>query len=403
MDAIFDHPSAERDELHRFRSASSAWIFSVSLLLLISASSPALAGKPAGKVGAKPPAGTSQILPIRLGLPDECSSSAGYGMNDASLTSGQLVVVGQGNCSTATKPVRWQNGQWTDVFSFPISGIATDASNDSPGQTGKATVSGFVAGNDNLEFAQSPGSVPVRLPRLEGTTAFICHKLRISGSGEHITGCVNGPNFDEVNGVRWSWSDLAGWQAESLGLNFYPRAISRDGSVIVGNLDEQVKLWLSLPGGGGESLDVGNGFAEDINFSHEGSLTMVVGYRANACSGACTWYPVPVYWKETKSGWVRYDLSALDGVDSKAIAVADVDGKLVIVGTGFTRKDAIQRAVAWIPDSNGNYGQPLRLDAIDGRSKSWAVAVDINSNGVVLGNSHVGGWSHEAVLWILPK
>ncbi len=403
MDAIYDHPSGERDELPRYRSAFSAWILSLSLLLLISTSLPVEAGKQGGKGGGKPPSDSTQILPVRLGLPAGCSSSEGYGMNNGDQASGQLVVVGQGNCSNATKPVRWQNGSWSDVFSYPISGIASDASNESNGQADEATVVGWTAGNDYFEFVQPLNSVPLHLPRLEGTAAVICHKLRISSSSKNITGCVNGSDFDEVYGVRWSWTPAGSWQVESLGLNFYPRAISDDGSVIVGNVDEQVRLWLALREGGGEFELVGDGFAEDISFSPEKNATVVVGYRAQPCTRSCTWYPVPVYWTETKSGWVRHDLTALDGVDSKAVAVANVAGQWVIVGYGFTRKDSIQRAVVWTPDINGNYGQPRRLDAIDGRSKSWARAVDINSNGVVLGNSSVVGWSQEAVLWILLK
>jgi hypothetical protein len=403
MDAIFDRPRAKRDELPLFRSACFAWVFSASLFLLIGASSPAEAGKPADKASAQPSGGTTQILPARLGLPNGCSSSEGSGMNDGSLASGQLVVVGHGNCSGATRPVRWQNGQWANVFSYPTSGIANDASNDSPGQPGKATVSGFVFGKDYFEFAQRPGSVPMRLPRLEGTAVVACQRLRLSSSGNHITGCTNGPNHNEFQGVRWTWNDSTGWRVGSLGLNYYPVAISDDGSVVVGNRDEQVKLWLALPGGGSESVVVGNGFAEDINFSPDKGLTIVVGYRKKACTGSCAWYPVPVYWKETESGWVRRDLKALDGVDSSAVAVNAVDGKLIIVGWGFTRRDGIQRAVAWIPESSGDYGQPVRLGAIDGRSKMWARAVDINKNGVVLGYSQVPGLSGEAVLWMLPK
>lgn len=400
MDAIYDLPPAERDGLPRFRSAFSAWTFSLTFLLLIGPILPAEAGKPGGGDG-KPPGNSTQVLPIRLGLPAGCSSSDGYGMNDGPLASGQLVVVGHGSCSGATKPVRWQDGNWTDVFSYPVSGVATGVSNTSPSQAEGVSVVGFTVGNDYFEFVQHPNKVPLRLPRLENDAAVFCAKLRISSSGDSITGCVNGPDFDDVYGARWSWDHDAGWGVDSLGLNFYPRAISDDGSVVVGNVDDQVGLWLGLTGGASQFASIGNGFAEDISFRND--KTIVVGYRAEPCTGSCTWYPVPVYWTETESGWASHDLSALDGVDSKALAVADVAGQWVIVGYGFTRKDAIQRAVAWIPDTNGNYGQPRRLDAIDGRSKSWARAVDVNSDGVVLGSSSVPGLKSEAVLWILPK
>jgi len=394
MDTIIAFSPAERDGLRHSRNAFPAWTLGVTIFILFAMSLPAEAGKPAGSSGSKPPVGSTQILPTRLGLPNGCTSTEGYGLNDGTQAGGHLVVVGQGLCSSATKPLRWQNGSWADVFSYPISGIANDASNESPNQPpGNATVVGWTAGTNYFEFVQPPGSVPTPLPRLPGTTDVVGYKLRISENGEHITGFINGLASGEIHGVRWSLHAGA-WQAESLGRDFYPRAISDDGSVIVGNVGDHARLWVESSGGGGQFV-----VAEDISPAG----TIVVGYRPAPCSGLCTWYPVPVYWFETGSGWVRRDLNALDGVDSKAMAVADVDGHNVIVGWGYTRKDAIQRAVAWIPDATGNYGQPLRLDAIDGRSKSWARAEDINRNGVVLGNSQASGWQHEAVLWILPK
>ena len=399
MDAIIAFSPAECDGLRHSRNTFPAWILSVTILIFLALSLPAEAGKPAGSSGGTPPGGGTQVLPSRLGLPNGCSSTEGYGLNDGAQATGRLVVVGQGLCSSATKPLRWQNGNWADVFSYPISGIANDASNESPNQPpGNATVVGWTAGANYFEFVQPPGSTPIPLPRLSGTTEVFGYKLRISDNGEHITGFINGLASGEIYGIRWSLHSGT-WQAESLGLDFYPRAISDDGSVVVGNVGDQAMLWVESSGGGGEFVALGEGFAEDIN----PAATMVVGYRPAPCSGSCTWYPAPVYWVEADSGWARHDLNALDGVDSKAKAVADVGGKRIIVGWGYTRKDAIQRAVAWIPDAKGNYGQPLRLDAIDGRSKSWARAEDINRNGVVLGNSQATAWQHEAVLWILPK
>jgi len=399
MNAIMGLARAKCDRLQYSSSALFAWILSVFILVLLTFSLPAEAGKPPDKGGGKPPGGSTQNLPMRLGLPAGCGGTDAYGFNDGALAGGHLVVVGLGRCPGATtKPVRWQNGAWSDVFSYPISGIATDASNNSPGQAGIATVVGWIAGADYFEFVQPPGSVPLRLPRLRGTTGVFGAGLFISDDGDYITGVVNVLPNGEEHGLRWSYESGV-WRARSLGVNFIPRAISDDGSVIVGNVGEQVKLWVKLPAGGGELIALGSGFAEDIS----PTAAMVVGYRPEPCTGSCTWYPVPVYWVEAASGWVRHDLSALDGVDSEAKAVADVDGKRIIVGWGFTRKDAVQRAVAWIPDSAGNYGQPIRLDAIDGRSRSWAYAVDVNSHGTVLGNSSAGGSGREAVLWILPK
>ena len=95
------------------------------------------------------------------------------------------------------------------------------------------------------------------------------------------------------------------------------------------------------------------------------------------------------------------DLPALDDVDSEASAIAKRNGQWLIVGHGFTKKDAIMRAVAWIEDSPGKFSLH-RLAAIDGRGKSWAQAMDVNSRGQVAGTSQGTGSSNYAVLWQLP-
>jgi uncharacterized membrane protein len=99
--------------------------------------------------------------------------------------------------------------------------------------------------------------------------------------------------------------------------------------------------------------------------------------------------------------WIAQELQALDGVDSKARGVEVVNGKAVIVGYGYTKKDAIMRAVAWIPDSGGNYGAPIRLAAIDGRNSRWASAEDVNASGKVVGTSAYTGLKRLAVTWTL--
>jgi len=129
----------------------------------------------------------------------------------------------------------------------------------------------------------------------------------------------------------------------------------------------------------------------------------VVGYRLQPCPEPCGEYPVPVYWTLLANGtWAGpVDLPALDGVDSEARSIAVRNGKRLIVGHGFTKKDAIMRAVAWIEDSPGKFSLH-RLAAIEGKSKAWARAADVNSRGQVAGASQATGFSYYAVLWQLP-
>jgi hypothetical protein len=131
----------------------------------------------------------------------------------------------------------------------------------------------------------------------------------------------------------------------------------------------------------------------------------IVGHQNRPCMNKPnSEYPVPVYWKLLANGsWQMNELAALDGVDSEALGVGVVNGRTIIVGWGFTKKDAIMRAVAWLPDAQGRYGAPTRLAAIEGRSKSWARARDVNGHGQVVGTSAVGGLGRAAVLWTLPK
>lgn len=113
-------------------------------------------------------------------------------------------------------------------------------------------------------------------------------------------------------------------------------------------------------------------------------------------------------WTLTNGSWVAQELAALDGVDSEASAVAEVNGETVIVGHGYTKKDAVMRAVYWKADAEGTYGAPTRLGGLDGNAKAFARAMDVNSNGLVVGYSGVLSQSPRrpstivAVTWQLP-
>jgi uncharacterized membrane protein len=140
--------------------------------------------------------------------------------------------------------------------------------------------------------------------------------------------------------------------------------------------------------------------ANDI--SQDGNL--IVGFRWEACVRPDCEYEVPVFWTRESSGkWAMHDLPALDGVDSEARGVGMVGGKAVIVGYGYTKKDAIMRAVAWIPGADGKYDLPIRLAALGGKAKAWATAEDVNVEGVVVGTSASTGLNRVAVLWRLPN
>jgi uncharacterized membrane protein len=82
--------------------------------------------------------------------------------------------------------------------------------------------------------------------------------------------------------------------------------------------------------------------------------------------------------------------------------------KTVIVGYGYTKKDAVMRAVYWTPDAQGSYGAPTRLGGLDGNPGAFATAQDINPSGQIAGYSGIRSRSPRtpstimAVMWQLP-
>ena len=140
----------------------------------------------------------------------------------------------------------------------------------------------------------------------------------------------------------------------------------------------------------------------------DASGTVVVGYRledAVTCRRPpCGKYEIPMVWTLVNGTWVSQELIALDGVDSEAEAVARVDGQLVVVGYGYTKRDAVMRAVFWKADALGVFGMPARLAALGGGKGVWARAVDVNEHGQVSGSSGYvrQGSAARAVLWQLP-
>jgi len=347
----------------------------------------------AGKPGGNDPSSGSQLLPVQLGIPSGCVDSDGYGLNNGSLP-GSLVVAGMANCrGQGTTAYTWRDGGWQAV-STSSSGIATDVS-DFSAHSAEPTVVGFFTGNADGGFVKSPGAALKILPLLAGMEHFY-YSARISDRGSHIVG--GNSKKSDYAAVRWALSGSS-WLPESLGSGA-ATAVSDDGSVVTGFGPEGAWIWLANPGGGGTRSTLSPASVPH-DMASDAVATIIVGYRSQPCPDPCGSYPVPVYWAEKGGLWTRTDLAALDGVDSEALGVAKVNGRFVIVGYGYTKKDGIQRAVAWKQATNGTFGSPVRLAAIGGRSKSWAYAVDVNRNGLVLGNSSNGG-SREAVLWQLP-
>jgi len=232
----------------------------------------------------------------------------------------------------------------------------------------------------------------------------------VTAQGNHVVGDNFSGDWDSgfsYRAVRWTreanaWSDpedLAPGQAV---------AASEDGSIVVGNSDPLAWfrdgdpwVWNSTPEGGKVTLLDASAVVYDI--THDGA--MIVGSRPRACSDPvkCDFFPAPVYWVKEGDAWVMHELQALDGVDSIAESVAIVNGSAIIAGYGYTAQEGgILRPVVWIPDDDGSYGPPLRLESIGGNFNSWAEATDINRNGLVLGWSDIepgGGYSN--VIWSL--
>jgi len=132
---------------------------------------------------------------------------------------------------------------------------------------------------------------------------------------------------------------------------------------------------------------------------------MIVGSRPEPCrpDAWCDFFAAPVYWVLEDGQWTMHDLEALDGVESTAIAVAEVDGRPIILGEGFTNQQGgIPRAVVWLPLEGGGYGPALRLETLGGNFNTMSFPFDINRRGYVLGWSEIEPWdAGTTVLWSL--
>lgn len=350
--------------------------------------------------------------PLSLGVPDGCGDSSPKTLNNGAIGAG-LLIGSASNCGISQYlPFTWQNGAWRSV-PLPESpknwGGWVDSISDAGAGEPVLTLT-VMLNNHNEAFVKMPGQPPTGLPALAGSTGI--EKAVVSADGHYIVGGTSG-SASSAKAVRWARNG-AGWSAPEYLAPGRAVATSADGSVVVGN-EQSVELffdgspwvWTASPGGGGAVVKLES---DTMVFDVAGTGSIIVGSRPAVkpdCTCACSCaFPVPVYWVPGGGGWVMHDLQAIDGVDSIAKAVAEVDGRAVIVGMGYTDdgQGGILRPVAWIPAGDGSYGAPLRLEPLGGAFESWAEAVDINRNGVILGWSDASStdWTTTAVVWRLP-
>ena len=353
-------------------------------------------GKP-GNTG-KPGPGDAQILPLSLGPATECPNTSGMGLNDGDTA--DLYVVGQG--SSCDNPALVGAVRWSETSGMQYLGLLPGSTGSSAeGVSEDGTVVGSTGGNIGEAFVLVLEPGLDKLARLQPLAGMVHATAdNISRNGLYIVGTSS--TDEEWHAVVWERQHDDTWEIRDLAPDGSSPAIADNGNAIFNNhlgelgtvasarLIDMKGKQTTLPGFDVVALDI----------SADGDT--VVGYRVAPCPDPCGEYPVPVYWTLQSGTWVGpVDLPALDGVDSKAMAVAKRNGKRLIVGHGFTKKDAIMRAVAWIEDSSGNFSLH-RLAAIDGKGKAWARATDVNSHGQVTGVSQATGLSHYAVLWRLP-
>lgn len=334
--------------------------------------------------GKAPGGGVPQVLPTSLGASSNCTGSYGSRINNGGIY--PLQVVGQGSGCTNAQP---RAVLWTASTGMVDLGTLAGAQGASAeGISDDGTVAGWLGGGVGLAFVR-PYNGPMQL--LEMLPGMIYADANdISANGNYIVGS----NSAESSGtaVRWDRSG-ADWTIRSIPQGSAV-AVANNGAV-AGSYGGRARIWTPTTTTYLDGVDT-----RANHISADG--TVVVGFRWQPCPQPCGKYEVPMVWMLKGGNWTARDLQALDGVDSEARGVAMVNGQWVIVGYGYTRKDAIMRAVVWKPDAQGNYGAPTRLAALGGRSSAWARAEGINSKGQVVGTSAGSGLTRFAAMWQLP-
>lgn len=349
--------------------------------------------------GAPPP-----ILPTVLGASSDCARSSGTGINGGTQQA-PLQVTAQGSSCTdgQPKPLLWTQG--TGMLDIGVIGGAGGGSADAVSDDGIAV--GWLAGGVGLAFVRPLGGPMVELPKLAEMT--YASAGDISPNGQFIVGFSSREENGETIGYAVRWDRSSGtWQPTRIPSGTAV-AVSDSGAVVgsvavAGSTTERkARVWTSS---GSVELPGTDTYANGIS----GDGTVVVGHRLEDVQcrrPPCGKYEVPMVWTLQSGTWVGQELIALDGVDSEASAVAKVNGRSVIVGYGYTKKDAIMRAVYWKADEQGSYGPPARLAGIDGDARASASATDINAAGQIVGYSGIRTNSPRrgvvvTVMWTLP-
>lgn len=329
-----------------------------------------------------------QILPINLGTSSDCTGSYGLGINKGGYYPLQVAGQGAGCPGSGARAVLWSES--TGMIDLGTLGATKGGSAE--GVSDDGTVVGWLidgAGELGLAFVRPLGGPMQALPMLPGMV--YAGADGISANGQYIVG--SNSTVSVWRAVRWDRSNGT-WTQPKLISSGDAIAVS-NGGLVAGSDSDRARVW---NGTTATYLPGADTRANNINPAG----TVVVGYRWKACTGRCDKYEVPMVWTLKNGTWTAQELQALDGADSEALGVGEVNGRTVIVGYGYTKKDGVMRAVAWKADALGNYGAPIRLAALDGRSRSWARAEGVNSSGHVVGTSQGAGTRPFAVIWRLP-
>jgi uncharacterized membrane protein len=359
----------------------------------------------------------SIILPVNLGVPAGSSDSSGSALNNGAYP-GTLIVT---SSSPSGTPHRWQSGAWASLglLGNAASGYTTGVS-DVGSVVGTQYTTTSCKKNSctgvNSAFVSSNG-IMEPLPLLNGMAQSFAEG--ISADGQHPYGYNTLTSQGTGSAVRWSRNSAGAWYAEMIGDPVKQQngdywlvtGSSDDGSVLVGYgrygssnpnpaLRNVTEGWVWVEGGSPAWASLGlRVIAHDI----DPTASMLVGTRYHD-NGDTTFTPVAVFWRiDGTDSWSRNDLVGLGGQGSVAYGVGRLnDGDLVIVGFANTPGNPpIRKAVAWMPDSQGTYGPPIQLAAINGSTSQFAAGQDVNANGIVVGYSDTGG-GRRAVLWQLP-
>jgi len=346
--------------------------------------------------------------PIDLGVPPGCSEFYPSAINNAAFPEA-LVAGGMAFCDQERRAYSWRNGLW-QRFELPPSaqnpgfGAALAGVSDDHPTTPTMTL---LVGDEfsGSAWTVSGGNTPLELPLSDaGEDASFAV---ISSRGRHVVGEVHASwDYGYGSAVRWTRT-ADGWSAREVVGSGLPSAITADGRMVVGSYysgDRDAWVWSA---GHGLAVLLGPG-ASANDVSDDGRI--IVGARDVPCTVRnCDYGMRPVYWTPTSvhSQWQQHDLAVPDwfGVDNiaAAVAVADVDGSMVIVGYLWAIWEGeVTYSVAWFPAADGSYGEPVLLGSLGGEDYSSAGVYDINRNGVA------AGWSIDpssltvhGVLWQL--